>query len=365
VISLCDLREQYEVLKSELDHVILGVAQSGHYILGAELESLESECSAFFNGSYAIGVANGSDALYLSLKALDIGKGDKVITTPFTFIATVEAIARCGATPVFVDVDSSGNMNLDMLDNASKSCRCVIPVHLYGNPVDMTKLLKLAKENEFWVVEDACQSFAGKWRNQRLGTFGIIGCYSFYPSKIMAAMGDSGLVVTNDKGLAETIRQLRNHGLRNGLYDKHGINSRLDEIQAAVLRVKLKYVDEWIVLRKKKAELYDSMLGEMPISRNNEGHAWNYYTILAINRDSLRAFLGKNGIATAIYYSLPLHLQKVYSDLGYKKGDFPMAELLSQMVISLPLYPELSDNDIIFVCQKVKEFYDSVRCKVR
>jgi len=358
MIPLVDLQAQYKAIQPELDQALLEVVRSGQYILGKQLALLECELAFFAGCSYAVGVASGTDALFLSLVALGIGKGDKVVTTPFTFIATAEVIVRCGATPVFVDVDSNGNIDLNMVEH-KMPCKAVIPVHLYGNPVNMTELMKMSSMRNFLVVEDACQALGATWDGKKIGSFGHTGCFSFFPSKNLGATGDAGMVVTNDEQVASLIKKLRNHGASTHyMYDSHGLNSRLDEIQAAILRVKLKHLDEWVKSRRELAYLYDSYLsGIVTLPPDIEGHAQNYYTIQVHDRDELRQYLAENEISTAIYYPLPLHLQKVYSYLGYKKGAFPMAESLSEKVLSLPMYPELPEEGIIVICDKIKEFY--------
>lgn len=362
MIPLCDLKAQYQSIKPEIDEAIARVVSSGQYILGKELQSFEEEVAKYIGTKYAVGVASGTDALLLSLVALGVGRMDKVITTPFTFMATAEVIVRCGATPIFVDVDSNGDIDLDKIEQ-KMPCKAVIPVHLYGNPVNMTELTKMSSVRNFLVAEDACQALGATWADKKVGSFGHTGCLSFFPSKNLGAMGDSGMVTTNDKEIANLIKKLRNHGASTHyMYDTHGVNSRLDEIQAAILRVKLKHLDEWIKRRRELAYLYDSYLaGIVTLPPDIKGHAQNYYTIQAEDRDEMRQYLAEQGISTAVYYPLPLHLQKVYSYLGYRKGDFPVAEALSDTVLSLPMYPELPEEDLMFICKNIKEYHDSTR----
>lgn len=316
---------------------------------------------------HAIGVASGTDALFLSLRALGIGQDNTVITTPFTFIATAESIARCGAQPTFADIDKSGNLDLDKAEYLLKqknrlNIKAILPVHLYGNPVNMDNLMQLANKYNLLVVEDSAQSLGASWNGQRVGSFGDAGCFSFFPSKTLGSYGDAGAITTDNDKTAAILRKLRNHGASTHyIYDEHGINSRLDELQSAILRVKLNYLDEWIDKRNDIAHKYSRELRDcvkpLDLIEKEARHAWNYYTVLANHRDGLRDFLARWEIQTAIYYPLSLHLQKVYSYLGYQKGDFPVAESLQEQVISLPMYPELPDESVSLVCEAIHEFY--------
>jgi dTDP-4-amino-4,6-dideoxygalactose transaminase len=365
VIPLTDLVAQYQTIKTEIDEAIARVIASGRFILGPEVEKLEAEVAQYIGVNYAVGVASGTDALYLSLKALGIGRGDKVITTPFTFIATAESIMRCGARPVFVDVGVEANIDISLVENylmKTNEIKAIIPVHLYGNPVSMRLLCKIADNYGILVVEDCAQALGTSCDGRMVGSFGAAGCLSFFPSKTLGCAGDGGMVVTNNKVIADIVRKFRNHGASGHyMYDDHGLNSRLDELQAAILRVKLKHIDEWIQARRAKANYYDKLLGKhphiTPIVDGVKGCSYNYYTVLADRRNELQECLTKNGIQTQVYYPLALHLQKVYKYLGYKKGDFPIAEALQEKVLSLPLYPELPIADIEFVCDEIKDFY--------
>lgn len=365
MIPLVSLTKQYESIKPEIDEAIARVISSGQYILGREVQTFEEELAEYLEVKFCVGVASGTDALYLALKALDVGEDDRVITTPFTFIATAESIVRCGATPVFVDVDAWGNINLSLIEkriaqNSNLHIKAILPVHLYGNPVNMERLMSIAAKHGIYVVEDCAQSIGASWGNKSVGAWGDVGCFSFFPSKNLGCAGDGGMVATNDEQVASLIKKLRNHGASTHyMYEEHGLNSRLDEIQAAILRVKLKHLNEGIKKRRELAYLYDSYLsGVVTLPLEVKGHAQNYYTIQVHDRDELRQYLAESGISTAVYYPLPLHLQKVYAYLGYKKGDCPIAEALSERVLSLPMYPELSEEDLMFICRKVKEFYD-------
>lgn len=366
-IPLVDLTAQYKSIKPEIDEAIARVVNRGQFILGQELAAFESEVAKYIDIRFAIGVASGTDALFLSLRALDIGQDDTVITTPFTFIATAESIARCGAQPAFADIDKSGNLDLDKAEYLLKqknrlNIKAILPVHLYGNPINMDNLMQLAKKYSLLVVEDCAQAWGASWNGQKVGSFGNTGCFSSFPSKVLGGYGDAGIITTEDDKIATMLRKLRNHGASTHyMYDEHGINSRLDELQSAILRVKLNYLDEWIDKRENIAHKYSQELRHcvkpLDLVRKEARHAWNYYTVLADHRDGLRDFLARQGIHTAIYYPLSLHLQKVYSYLGYQKGDFPVAESLQEQVISLPMYPELSAESISQVCEAIHEFY--------
>ena len=356
-IPLVDLKVQYKAIKEEIDKAIQRVVHSGQFVLGPEVEAFESEIAAYCGTKYAVGVASGTDALQLALPACDIKPGDEVITTPFTFIATAETIAKCGATPVFADIDPK-TYNIDptkLESKISQKTKAILPVHLYGQPVDMRSTLKFAQKYNLKVIEDCAQALGAEYKGKRVGSIGDVGCLSFFPSKVLGAYGDGGMIVTNNTDIAERAEMLRNHGCKEKYYHLiHGFNSRLDSIQAAILRVKLGHLDEWIEVRRHKASLYGQLLEQIdgikpPYVAPYSYHIFNYYTIRLnseLGRDELREFLGSQGIATAIYYPLSLHLQEVYRDLGYKTGDFPASEQAQEEVLSLPIYPELEDQQI-------------------
>jgi dTDP-4-amino-4,6-dideoxygalactose transaminase len=360
-VPLVDLKAQYESLKNEIDDAVCRVIESTQFILGQEVKALESEIASFAGTKYAIGVASGTDALKLALKACDIGPGDEVITTPFTFIATTEAIADCGAKPVFADIEP-GTCNIDPAKIESKiteRTRAILPVHLYGQPADMDPILKLGSKYNLKIIEDCAQSLGAKYKNRNVGSLGDAGCLSFFPSKVLGAYGDGGMAITDSPEIAEKIAMLRNHGAREKYYHLlPGFNSRLDEIQAAVLRIKLRHLDRWIELRRQKAELYTRLIGRIegispPYTASYSYHIFNYYTIRINNtyqsqstRDKLQRHLASQGIATAVYYPLSLHLQAVNKSLGYKIGDLPESEKAQEQVLSLPIYPELKDDQI-------------------
>jgi dTDP-4-amino-4,6-dideoxygalactose transaminase len=362
-IPLVDLGAQYRSIKDEIDDAVRRVIESTQFILGQEVKAFEAEVASYCGTKYAIGVASGTDALKLALKACDIKPGDEVITTPFTFIATTEAIADCGARPIFVDIEP-GTCNIDptkIEPKITKNTRAILPVHLYGQPADMDPILKLGRKYKLKIIEDCAQSLGAKYKNRNVGSLGDAGCLSFFPSKVLGAYGDGGMVVTNHPDIAEKITMLRNHGARDKYYHLlPGFNSRLDEIQAAILRVKLKHLDNWIKRRRQKAELYSRLVSKIdgispPHIAPDRYHIFNYYTIRihsAIQsqsrsaRDKLQRHLASRGIATAIYYPLSLHLQEVYRSLGYIAGDFPESEKAQEQVLSLPMHPELEHKQI-------------------
>ncbi len=359
-----DLTRQIANLKPELMSAFERVLGSGHFILGSEVEALEREMAAYLGAKHASGVASGTDALWLALKALGIGPGDKVLTVPFTFFATASAILNTGADPVFIDIEED-TFNLDFedvkrfLEGQSmvhgrlkvrpERIKAILAVHLYGQAVDMAPLRDLAQERGILLIEDAAQAIGAEYHGKRVGTLGSVGCFSFFPTKNLGGFGDGGLVATNDDGFAEKIRLLRAHGSRQKYYHQIiGTNSRLDALQAAVLRVKLKRLDEWIVARQAIAARYDESFqtGEVvrpPARGANRNHTYHQYTIRvpAGRRDQLRNFLQQQAIETAIYYPVPVHLQSALSHLGYREGDFPKSEQACREVLSLPIFPEL------------------------
>lgn len=376
VIPFLDLAGQYKAIKPEIDKAIAKVLDKGQFILSDEVAQFEQELADYIGVKYAVGVASGSDALYLSLKALGVGAYDRVLTTPFTFIATSEAVARRGAIPVFIDTNVQGNIDLSQVSrymgrnnqggSPQSDIVALLPVHLYGNPVDMDTLLRTAQKYNIHVVEDACQAFGATWEGKQVGSIGDIGCFSFFPSKNLGCYGDGGAVATNSESIANKVRKLRNHGAyETYMFDEHGVNSRLDELQATILRVKLQHIDEWLEIRQHKAEVYKGQLEAvhqvaLPLVSALAKHAWNYYTIqVGSSRDSLRQQLTDAGVQTTVYYPVPLHLQEVYSYLGYKEGDCPVAEALSWSVLSLPMYPELPDESITHICQVIKDWAGS------
>ncbi len=364
-VPLLDLKAQYLSIKNEIDKAVKNVLNSGKFILGPEVSELEEEILRFSNTKYAISCASGTDALLLSLMAFDLKPGDEVITTPFTFFATVGSISRLGAVPVFVDIDpATFNINPDLLEEKiSGRTRGFIPVHLFGQTAEMNPIVNIGKDKNLFVIEDACQSIGAAYFDKKAGGAGDTGCFSFFPSKNLGCFGDGGMVTTNREDLAAKIKMLRVHGGKDRYYhDFVGINSRLDTLQAAILLVELKYLKEWTNLRIKNAELYNNAFKDidgvtLPVIGPNKYHVFNQYTIRVKKRNGLIRELEKHKIGFGIYYPLPLHLQKCYRYLNYKKGDFPESEKAAAEVISLPVYPFLSDDMRNEVIAAVKDYF--------
>jgi dTDP-4-amino-4,6-dideoxygalactose transaminase len=366
-VPLLDLRAQYAAIRSEVQEAIDRVCESQHFILGPEVAALEEDIAAFCGTRFAVGVSSGTDALLASLMALGVGLGDEVITTPYSFFATAGVIARLGAHPVFVDIDPP-TFNLDtkaVPAQVTSRTKAILPVHLFGRCVDLDPILGVAKEWGIAVVEDAAQAI-GAWDGQgrRAGTIGTVGCFSFFPSKNLGAFGDGGMVVTNDGELAETLRVLRVHGGKPKYYHPLvGGNFRLDALQAAVLRVKLKYLAAWTEARRTNAERYltlfkeAGLLGYLRLPEGAPGHVYNQFVVRLPDRDRLRVFLSQRGVGTEIYYPLPLHCQECFKSLGYRRGDFPQAEAAAQESLALPLYPQLTEAQQRYVVSQVREFY--------
>ena len=364
-IPLVDLKAQYNSIKEDIDQAIHKVIERSEFILGSEVEALEKEIAAYLGAKHAVGVASGTDALHLALLACGIKPGDEVITSPFAFIATAEAITQCGATPVFVDVESKTyNINAAEIEpKITPKTKAILPVHLYGQPVDMALILELASRYNLRVIEDCAQALGAEYKEKKVGSLGDAGCLSFFPSKVLGAYGDGGMVVTNDPEIAKGVNILRNHGCEQKYYHfTPGFNSRLDSLQAAILRVKLEHLDQWIEQRRHKASLYSELLGDIkgiepPYTAPYGYHTFNYYSVRLknpkVNRDRLREYLDAHGIATAVYYPLSLHLQEVYKSLGYRPGDFPESEKAQEEVLSLPMYPELTEEQIRLVTREI------------
>ncbi len=391
------LSKQIEELQPELDEAVLRVLRSGNYIGGQVVQAFEETFAASINVPYAIGCNSGTDALILALRALDIGQGDEVITCSFSFFATAEAISAVGATPVFVDVDPNDYLiDLQKVEDAiSPATRAILPVHLFGRPVDMERLMKLAKKKDLKVIEDCAQACGTKWNDQSVGSWGDIGCFSFFPTKNLGAAGDAGATTTKDFHLAKRMRELAIHGMpRRYLHAELGYNSRLDAIQAAILNVKLPRLPAWIEKRQLIAARYQELLKDLqdidlPVSNNqlNMVHSWNQYVIKVRNhpvddsgksqesinidtegigkygdsrsRDWLKASLYKNDINTIIYYPIPIHLQPAYQGLNYKIGELPIAEKLCSQVLSLPIFPEITFEQQKYVAEKIKQILSS------
>lgn len=365
-IPLVNLRRQYHSIKNEVDEKIREVLEGGRFILGENVEAFEEEFARYCGVKYAVGVASGTDALMLCLKALGVGTGDEVITVPNTFISTVDAIYYNGATPVFVDVDSETyTMKVSNIkQKITERTKVILPVHLYGHPVDMDPLLEVAKENNLYIVEDACQAHGAEYKGRKVGSLGDCGCFSFYPAKNLGAYGDGGILVTNDEQIAKRIRMLRNYGEQKKYHHAYiGYNSRLDEIQAAILRVKLKHLDEWVESRRRNARTYDELLSDVPnvtipSEKSYAKHAYHLYVIRTKRRDELRNWLSYRGISAGIHYPISIHLQEAYRHLGLRRGSFPVTERCSREILSLPMFPELTEDEIRYVFLYIKDFFE-------
>lgn len=400
-IPTLDLKRQYEAIREEVLAAIEKVCEAQQFVLGPEVEALEHEIAAFVGTRYAIACASGTDALWLALAASGVGPGDSVITTPFSFFASASSIARAGAQPVFVDVDPE-TLNLDVQKvgraltrgvagsrklresgrratrptpgvgrNAKSSkgrIKAILPVHLYGQCADMDALRQIAEEHELVLIEDAAQAIGAKWNDKPAGSLGLAAAFSFYPTKNLSAYGDAGIVTTNDSGIAEHMRRLRNHGSpERYVHTEFGWNARMDAIQAAVLRVKLKQIAEWNHRRHEHADTYDRLLRAaglvsgkkiaLPHRSPSAFHVFHQYVIRAQRRDELRIFLRDRGIGSEVYYPIPLHLQPVFSYLGYQQGDLPEAERAAREVLALPMFPELTEEELKRVVTAIAEFY--------
>ncbi len=364
-VPFLDLKQQYRSIKDEVNASVQQVIDSCSFVLGENVNSLEKEFASFCGTEHAVGVANGTDALCLALLACGIGKGDEVITVPNTFIATTEAISQTGAKIVFVDVNSSTyNIDVSQIEGAiNERTRAILPVHLFGQPADMDPIMEVARKYNLKVIEDACQAHGAEYKGKKVGSIGDAGCFSFYPSKNLAAFGDGGMVVSNGNEIAQKIKMLRDHGqIKKYEHLVEGHNSRLDEIQAAILRVKLKRLDEWNKLRRKNASIYNELLEDMdevvmPLEAEDAKHVYHLYVIRTERRDELQQWLKSKGIGTGLHYPIPLHLQRAYEYLGYKEGDFPVAEECAKQILSLPMFPELTREEIEKVVSEIKRFF--------
>lgn len=363
-----DLKVQYHTIQPEIEAAISRVMESQQFILGPEVDSLERELGAYLGASFVIACASGSDALLLALMALGIGGGDEVVTTPYTFVATAGAIARLGARPVFVDIDpGTYNLNPEKIEPAITSkTRAIIPVHLFGMSADMGAISKLAAARGIPLVEDAAQAIGANFAGKPLGTIGLCGCFSFFPSKNLAAAGDGGMLVTNDDAFAGKLRLLHLHGGRTKYeYELIGMNSRLDALQAAILRVKLRHLDSWTAKRQENAQRYSELFQDRRLDRVIRppqvqprcNHVYHQYVIRAQRRDELKTFLRDRGVPSEIYYPLPLHLQEAFAYLGYKAGDLPEAERASREVLALPIFPEITEERQELVVDSIAAFY--------
>jgi len=372
-VPFLDLKAQYKQIENEVVPLVTEAMENGMFIGGPNVEGFEKEFAEFCDSKYCIGVNSGTDALRFALMATGVGPGDEVITVPNTFIATTEAISQVGATPVFVDIDQyTCNMDPAKLDGYLKTRntkhetrnrpKAVIPVHLYGQMADMDPIMELARKRGLLVIEDACQAHGAKYKKKEAGSMGAAGCFSFYPGKNLGAYGEGGAVVTQDEKIAAEIRVIRDHGQnKKYFHTMEGYNGRLDAIQAAVLRVKLKRLAEWNRSRNDNAAYYNELLSDTPgvefakVADYAES-VYHLYVIMVDDRDALQLFLGERDIASGLHYPLPLHLQKAYDHLGYKEGDFPIAERAAKRLLSLPMYPELTRDQIKYVADSIKEF---------
>jgi dTDP-4-amino-4,6-dideoxygalactose transaminase len=364
-IPLVDLERLHRPIRPEILAAITRCLDRQSFILGEEVEKFERAIATYCEVPHAIGVSSGTDALLVSLMALGIGPGDEVLTTPFSFFATAGVVSRLGATPVFADIDErTFNLDPSLLEaRISSRTKALVPVHLYGQSADMEPILDLARRRALEVVEDAAQAIGARSRDgRRLGSLGAVGAFSFYPSKNLSAIGDAGLVVTADETLAGSLRRLRVHGgAKTYFHDEVGGNFRIDAIQAAVLAVKLPHLEEWTTRRRKCAERYDELFDKMagvrtPVSLFD--HVYHQYVVRVEKRDELRAHLAADGIATAVYYPLPLHLQPCFRELGYGPGDFPVAETAAKDSLALPMFPDLTEEEQRAVASSVASFLD-------
>ena len=372
MVPFLDLTRQYHRIEEEILSAQRRVLEKGRFILGEEISTFEEEFAHYCGVPYGVGVGSGTDALYLALKAAGIGEGDEVITVSHSFIATAFAISLTGAKPVFVDIDPEVyTMDPSALEKFLKKrkakegrrrkVKAILPVHLYGHPAEMDAIMDIAERYDLIVIEDACQAHGAEYHGKKVGSFGLFGCFSFYPTKNLGAYGDGGMVVTDDKKLYEMLRLLRCYGEKKKYqHILKGENSRLDEIQAAVLRVKLKYLDQWNGERRKKALTYKRMLENAevicPVEKEKARHVYHLFVIRTKKRNSLQTFLKENGIEALIHYPIPIHLQKAYKELRYQRRDLPVTERCAREILSLPFFPELTSEEMGEVQQRIKVF---------
>ncbi len=364
-VPLLDLKAQYATIKAEVDAAIAEVFESQHFILGPKVEQCETAVAEYSGCAHGVGVSSGTEALLACLMAENIGVGDEVITTPYTFFATAGAIARVGATPVFVDIDPQ-TYNLDISQISSKitdRTRALIPVHLYGQMADMDPIMQIAEKHGLLAIEDAAQAIGAEYKGHRAGSIGHYGCLSFFPSKNLGAAGDGGMIVTNDSQRAEKLKCLRGHGAKPKYHHKIiGGNFRLDALQAAIVSVKLAHLDGWTAARQRNAKRYDRLFSEaalpvgVPVSEADR-HIFNQYVIRVSRRDELRSFVQKKGVGTEIYYPVPMHLQECFAYLGMGRGSFPESERAANETLALPIYPELAEEQQNYVFNCVREFF--------
>ncbi len=367
-VPLLDLKAQYATIREQIQAAMDRVVESQYFILGPEVKALEEEVAAYSQCRYGIGVSSGTDALLVALMALDIQPGDEIITTPYTFFATAGCIARLGAKPVFVDIDPA-TYNIDPAGieaQITPQTKAILPVHLFGQMADMAPIMAVAARHKLPVIEDAAQAIGSEYQGQRAGSFGTLACFSFFPSKNLGGFGDGGMVTTNDPALAERVSILSKHGSQPKYYHKFvGGNFRLDALQAAVLRVKLQYLDSWTEARQRNAATYRRLFAEaglteqigLPTESPNVRHIYNQFIIRSTRRDDLMAHLKAHKIGTEIYYPVPMHLQACFADLGYTAGDFPHSEAAANETLAIPIYPELTDAMLRTVVASIAGFY--------
>lgn len=369
-VPLLDLQAQYRPIRAEVMAAVEAVCDEQAFILGARVADLEKDIQSYVGASHAVGVASGTDAILLALMACGVGQGDEVVTVPYTFFATAGSISRLGAKPVFVDIKpDTYNLDPALIESAvTPRTKAVMPVHLYGQCADMEPILKTAAARKILVIEDAAQAIGATWRGRKAGALGHAGCFSFFPSKNLGGFGDGGMVTMNDGALADRVRMLRVHGSRvKYAHEMIGMNSRLDALQAAVLRVKLTHLEEWTKGRQRNAARYDTLFKDaglldrltLPTVTAENRHVYNQYVIRAPRRDQLRTFLQAQGVGTEIYYPWPLHLQACYRDLGYRQGAFPQAERAAAETLALPIYAELAAEQQAYVVECIKKFFAS------
>ncbi|MBN2688118.1 MAG: DegT/DnrJ/EryC1/StrS family aminotransferase [Deltaproteobacteria bacterium] len=360
MIPMVDLKRQYRQLKDEIDRAVQEVLDSAQFILGPNVAGLEEEVAAYNGIPYAVGVANGTDALLMALRACGIGDGDEVITTPFTFIATAEVVAELNAVPVFVDIVPE-TFNIDpkkIEEKINDRTKAIIPVHLFGHPADMDGIMEIARNYNLLVIEDCAQAFGAEYRGRKVGTFGNCGCFSFFPSKNLACYGDGGMIISGDERIAAAVRMLRNHGSKQRYYhDVLGYNSRLDELQAAIVRVKLKRIDEFNELRRLNADRYCSGITRddviLPGEEEGAKHVYHQFTLRSSKRDDIAKRLSEEDIASAVYYPVPLHRQRAFARLDVPSGGLAISEIFAGEVLSLPMFPELTEDEIHTICHVI------------
>jgi len=364
-VPLLDLNRQYKTIKKDVDDAVMTVLEHCCFINGPEVKQFEDEVATFCGAKYGIGINSGTDALMISLRACGVGPGEEVITSTFSFFATAGVISRLGAKPVFIDIDPVYyNINIPAIEDAiTPRTKVVMPVHLFGQCVDMDAILEICKRRNLMVVEDAAQALSATYKDRKAGTIGNFGCFSFFPSKNLGAAGDAGMIISDHQSKMEFSRTLRVHGAKPKYYHSHiGYNSRLDTIQAAILSVKLRHLQEWSDARRAKAAIYDEAFADIeqvttPRVMDDNRHIYHQYTIAVPNRDDLRDHLREKSIGCETYYPVPLHAQECYTELGYKRGVLPVSERKAGEVISLPVFPELTDDEQQYVIETIKAFY--------